>query len=189
MSIKLDLYHVSSVVAWFSTWTSNLLEEASHNALFYCFYYGSTSGPLLLHEHHSGGVIELCQRAPGGKMSEWGEVVVTGLVLVWVFKGSGGQWGSQNMGVGGKMMSVEAFLLLFSHTDISNRRSLLSNIAGLYLWCEEELSASSVRSPSITLWTQLCQRKWRLILLTYFVSIEEVRIGHLALRRVFLIVC
>lgn len=46
-------------------------------------------------------------------------------------------------------MSVKAFLLLFSRTDMSNKRSLLSNIADLNLWHKGELSASSVWSPSI----------------------------------------
>lgn len=50
-----------------------------------------------------------------------------------IFRGSGGKPGSHNMGVGGKLVSVEAFWLLFSCTDMSDKRCLLSNIARLNL--------------------------------------------------------
>lgn len=41
-------------------------------------------------------------------------------------------------------MSVKAFLVLFSHTDVCDERSLLSNITYLNSCHKEELLASSV---------------------------------------------
>lgn len=148
--------------------------------LFYHFYYGSISGPLLLHQRCRGGSFTTGQRCPSWK-KKWLRIGggQGGLCFCGYSEGLGGQQGSQNVGTGGKFGSVEAFLLLFSHTDMSNKRSLLSNIASLNLWCKEELSASSVWSPSITLWTQLYQHKWRLIPLAYCVSRKEVRIATL----------
>lgn len=52
------------------------------------------------------------------------------------FKGSGSYEGSlfkEITHTGGKLVSVKAFLVLFSNTDMSNERPLLSNIACLNL--------------------------------------------------------
>lgn len=71
-------------------------------------------------------------------------------------------------------------LRLFTYTDMSNKRSLLSNIAYLNSWHKEELLASSVIS-----WTQLYQHKWRLIPLACCRLRKEVTVSTLTLHRVF----
>lgn len=188
MSIKIDLchflccclmYHFKLIKKGFTHWIILSFLLWYHRWVYFCM--SSTAQ----------GSFPTAQRCPGWKQKR---LKVKGTyACVAGSKGLEAKRGSLFKGIkyikGGKLVNVKAFLVIFSHTDMSNKRSLLSNIAYLNSWHKEELLVSSVWSSSVISWAWLYQHNWRLIPPACCRLRREVRISRLALQRVFLVVC